>query len=155
MNIKKHIAILISFLVLSITGVQAADVTQGKNANGVILNGYDAVAYFTQSKPVEGSANYTAVHNNAIYQFSSAKNRDAFNENPSKYEPQFGGFCAYGTALGKKFEVNGKAFEVVGGKLYVNKDENVYDTWVKEKSSNIEKAHQQWPEIKHIAASKL
>ena len=67
------------------------------------------------------------MHNNAIYQFSSAKNRDAFNENPSKYEPQFGGFCAYGTALGKKFEVNGKAFEVVGGKLYVNKDENVYD----------------------------
>ena len=48
------------------------------DSNDVILAGYDAVAYFTEGKPVEGSSKYTAVYNGAIYQFSSRGNRDAF-----------------------------------------------------------------------------
>ncbi len=53
--------------------------------NGVILAGHDAVAYFTQGKPVLGKANFTAVHNDAIYRFSSEENRDMFVSNPDKY----------------------------------------------------------------------
>ena len=91
------------------------------------------VAYFTENAAVEGSAKYTAVHNDAIYYFSSKKNRKLFNKNPEKYVPQYGGFCAYGAALGKKLDVDGKAFEVVDGKLYVNKNLDVYETWVEDK----------------------
>jgi hypothetical protein len=125
------------------------------DANGVILAGHDAVAYFTQNAAVEGKAKFTAVHNDAIYRFSSAANRDTFSANPGKYAPQYGGFCAYGAALGKKFDIDGKAFEVVDGKLYVNKNLDVYETWVEDKAENIVEANTQWTTIENIAAKDL
>jgi YHS domain-containing protein len=125
------------------------------DANGVILAGHDAVAYFTQNAAVEGKSKFTAVHNDAIYRFSNAANRDTFSANPDKYAPQYGGFCAYGTALGKKFDIDGKAFEVVDGKLYVNKNLNVYETWVEDKAENIVEANKQWTTIENLAAEDL
>ena len=68
----------------------------------VILKGYDAVAYFTTGTPTAGSARFSAVHGGATYQFASAANLQAFQANPAKYVPQYGGFCAMGAALGKK-----------------------------------------------------
>jgi YHS domain-containing protein len=123
--------------------------------NGVILAGHDAVAYFTQNAAVEGKAKSTAVHNGAIYRFSSSANRDTFGANPDKYAPQYGGFCAYGAALGKKFDIDGKAFEVVDGKLYVNKNLDVYETWVEDKAENIDQADKQWTTIENVAANDL
>lgn len=155
MNIKKSIMWSIALASLSFGSLQAADVSVSVDKNAVILNGYDAVAYFTKSSAVKGSQNYTAVHNNSIYQFSSAKNRDTFNKNPEKYAPQYGGFCAYGAALGKKFEVDGKAFEVVDNKLYVNKNAEVYEIWDKEEAKNIKTADKKWVDIKDKAASSL
>ena len=155
MNIKKNIVSFIALTVMSVGAIQAADVSVSTDENTVILNGYDTVAYFTQSEAVEGSKKYTAVHDSAIYHFSSAENRDIFNANPDKYEPQFGGFCAYGAALGKKFDVDGEAFEVVDGKLYVNKSLTVYETWAEEKDKNIETAHTKWSDIENVAASEL
>lgn len=125
------------------------------DANGVILAGHDAVAYFTKNAAVEGSAKYTAVHNDAIYRFSSASNRDTFNANPTKFAPQYGGFCAYGAALGKKFDIDGKAFEVVDGKLYVNKNPDVYEVWVEDKAENITTGDKQWLTIENVAAADL
>ena len=123
--------------------------------NGVILAGHDAVAYFTQNTPVLGSSEYTAVHNDAIYRFSSAKNRDLFNQAPEKYAPAYGGYCSTGTSFGKKFEVDGKAFKIVDGQLYVNKDITVHQYWLKDETGNIVKADGNWPDIKDIAASEL
>jgi YHS domain-containing protein len=125
------------------------------DVNGVILSGHDAVAYFTENAAVEGNVKFTAVHNDAIYRFSSAANRDKFTANPSKYAPKFGGFCAYGAALGKKFEIDGKAFEVVDGKLYVNKNLDVYEVWVEDKADNIVEADKQWTSIENVAAADL
>lgn len=155
MNIKKSLATLFILTGLFSAAVNANDVSVGVDKNAVILNGYDAVAYFTQNKAVEGKTKFTATHNNAIYQFSSASNRDLFNADPSHYEPQFGGFCAYGAALGKKFDVNGKAFEIVDNKLYVNKNEDVYEVWVEDKAENIIEANKQWNGIQGISASQL
>ncbi len=125
------------------------------NKNDVILNGYDAVAYFTMDKAVKGSSKYTADHGDATYQFSSAKHRDMFVANPEMYAPMYGGYCAYGTALGKKFAVNGEAFEVVDDKLYVNKDLSVYKKWKKDKPGYIAKAEKNWPKIVDTPAKEL
>lgn len=125
-----------------------AGITTSTDENDVILNGYDAVAYFTEDKPVKGNAKYTAVHNGAIYRFASEENRDLFRKNPKKYAPVYGGYCAYGAAVGKKFAVDGKAFEVLNGTLYVNKNKDVYETWAKDKPGNIEKADANWPGIR-------
>ena len=143
-------AVIVSFSSLSIAGPDTNTAEKG-----VILAGHDAVAYFTEGKAVKGSPTFTAKLNDAIYQFSSAKNRDLFVANPSKYEPAYGGFCAYGAKLGKKFSVDGKAFEVVNGKLYVNKNLDVYKAWKKDVPTYIKEANAQWPKIKSIPASQL
>jgi len=148
----RNIAAIAGLLVAS---TSFAGVDTETDANGVILAGHDAVAYFTQHAPVEGLASISAVHNGAIYRFSSEKNRDMFVANPERYAPQYGGFCAYGTALGKKFEVDGKAFEVVNGKLYVNKNKEVYRIWMEDKTPNISKASNIWPGIENVAANEL
>ena len=155
MKIQNTLARYLGLTMLLVSGLSFAGADTETDKNGVILAGYDAVSYFTENAAVEGSAEYTAVHNDAIYRFSSAKNRDLFSVNPSKYEPQYGGFCAYGAALGRKFEVNGKAFEIVDGKLYVNKNEDVYETWVEDKVENILDADKEWLVIENVDASKL
>jgi len=150
-------AIALIALTVSVASAKPADsaVHVEIDKHGVILAGYDAVAYFTQNAAVKGSKEITAQHDGATYQFSSIENRDLFLANPAKYEPQYGGFCAYGAALGKKFDVNGKAFEIVDGKLYVNKNEDVYEVWVEDKAENIDSADQQWTNIRNVAAKDL
>ena len=132
-----------------------ANVTTSTDSNDVILAGHDAVAYFTEGKPVVGSAEFTAQHDGAVYRFASAANRDRFQADPDKYAPAYGGYCALGTSFGKKFEVDGKAFEIVEGRLYVNKNLSVYKTWKKDIPNNIVKAEGHWPTIKDIAANQL
>lgn len=132
-----------------------AGVDTHTDENGVILAGHDAVAYFTQNKAVEGSADFTAVYNDAIYRFSSAENRDLFKQNPEKYAPAYGGFCAFGATFGKKFEVDGKAFEIVDGTLYVNKNLEVYEHWRKDVPKHIDEANTEWPKIVNTAAEDL
>lgn len=146
---------IIAATVLSFTAQATAGVETSTNSDNVILAGHDAVAYFTENRAVLGSAEFTATHKDAVYRFSSAQNRDLFTANPNKYEPAYGGYCAYGASLGKKFSVNGKAFKVVNGKLYVNKNLSVYKTWVKDIPGNIKKADGHWKNIKSIPANQL
>ena len=140
---------------LSISSLSFAGIDTETDKNGVILAGHDAVAYFTQNKPVLGNTKYTAVYNDAIYRFSSAANRDTFNSNPEKYAPMYGGFCAFGTTFGKKFEIDGKAFEVVDGRLYVNKNKDVYKAWKEDVPKHLQEANAQWPTIKNVSADNL
>ena len=151
---KLFIAQLVAFLVLFSINTFAGTETE-TDANDVILAGHDAVAYFTENRAVEGSAAFTATHDGAIYRFSSAKNRDLFRASPARYAPAYGGYCALGTSFGKKFEIDGKAFEVVDGQLYVNKNLKVYASWKKDIPGNIVKADEQWPTIRDVPANKL
>lgn len=151
----KSITNLLAIFVIAFSANASAGNDTDTDDNGVILAGHDAVAYFTQNKAIEGSAKYTAIYNDAIYRFSSAKNRDLFNSNPEKYAPQYGGFCAYGMTFGKKFEIDGKAFEIVNGKLFVNKNLSVYESWRKDIPTHITQANEQWPSVEHITADKL
>jgi YHS domain-containing protein len=140
---------------IAFSSLTFAGVDTNTDQNGVTLAGHDAVAYFTVGEPVLGSAEFTAVHNDAIYRFSSAENRDMFNANPEKYAPQYGGFCAFGATFGKKFEVDGKAFEVVDGKLYVNKNAQVYKAWAEDVPKHLAEANAEWPTIEFVDASEL
>jgi len=132
----------------------AADETQ-QDANGVILSGHDAVSYFTMDKAVKGYAGISAVHDGAIYHFSSEANRDAFKANPSKYAPQYGGFCAYGAAIGAKFPVDPTVFAVIDDKLYVNNSANVSKLWTAKQSKAIALADKKWSSIREVSAGEL
>jgi YHS domain-containing protein len=146
---------LFAVAAMSVSSFTFAGFDTETDNNSVILAGHDAVAYFTQNKAVVGSAQYTTIYNNAIYRFSSAQNRDTFAAAPSKYAPAYGGFCAYGTTFGKKFEIDGKAFEVVDGVLYVNKNLSVKEVWSKSIPKHISQANDEWPVIEFKDGSTL
>jgi YHS domain-containing protein len=62
--------------------------------SGLALEGYDPVAYFTSGEAREGNKDISLVHQGIVYRFGSIQNRDLFEANPEKYEPQYGGWCA-------------------------------------------------------------
>ena len=146
---------LFAVLLLSTSTLAHAGYDTETDSNGVILAGHDVVGYFNEGKPILGNAKYTAVYNDAIYRFKSAENRDLFSKNPSKFAPQYGGFCAFGMTFGKKFEIDGKAFEIVDGKLFVNKNLDVYKTWAKKIPQHISEANSEWPGVEQTNPAEL
>lgn len=155
MRLSNVITTLTAAFILSFTTLIYAGPNTETDENDVILAGHDAVAYFTEGKPVEGATDITANYNGAIYRFSSIENRNKFRAEPARYAPQYGGFCAYGMTFGKKFEIDGKAFEIVDGKLFVNKNQQVYKAWSKDVPKHIIEADAQWPTVENTPASKL
>ncbi|PMO13302.1 YHS domain-containing (seleno)protein, partial [Vibrio sp. 10N.222.55.C12] len=92
--------------------LMAADLDMSVDSNNLAIKGYDPVAYFANEGPVKGTSEFTATYKNAIYNFASSENRDEFRANPEAYAPQYGGYCAFGVAMGKKFETDPLAWKV-------------------------------------------
>lgn len=115
--------------------------------DGVAIQGYDPVAYVTQSAAVEGDAGITADYNGATYQFASAANRDAFAADPARYAPQYGGFCAFAVSKGYTAPIDPQAFTVVDNKLYLNYSPSVRSLWSKDIPGNIVKGDSNWPKL--------
>jgi YHS domain-containing protein len=115
--------------------------------DGAAIRGYDPVAYFSEGKPVQGIAAYTADYKGSKFQFVSQANRNAFVANPERYAPQYGGFCAYGTAGGYKAAIDPKAFTIVDGKLYLNYNADIQKKWSGDVRGYISKADKNWPEV--------
>ena len=84
--------------------------------DGVALDGHDAVAFFTQNKPVKGKAEIQSIYRGARYYFATVDNKKLFDAEPAKYEPQFGGYCAYGVSKGGLYPVELDAFQIVNGR---------------------------------------
>lgn len=123
--------------------------------DGYAVHGYDVVAYFTEGKPVPGDDRYTADHDGAIYRFASAAHRDAFAANPARYAPQYGGYCAFGTAMGRKFDGDPQAWAIVDDKLYLNLNTDVQSRWKKNIPGFIKGAENNWPLIRSLADTSL
>ena len=114
---------------------------------GVAIKGYDPVAYFTDGKATPGSSEHTTEYKGSTFQFASKENRDAFASDPTKYAPQYGGFCAFGTAGGYKAKIDPAAFTVVNGKLYLNYDERIQKQWRADIPKFVAKADENWPKV--------
>ncbi|WP_397541700.1 YHS domain-containing (seleno)protein [Roseovarius salis] len=125
------------------------------DADGVMLHGYDPVAYFTQDTAIEGDRTITTVHDGATYRFNSAEHREMFESNPSQYVPAYGGHCAMGTAMGLKLDVNPELFRVVDGTLYLNIHEDAQGRWLSDVSGHIDMADSKWKKIRDVPAAQL
>ncbi len=123
--------------------------------DGLAIRGYDPVAYFTLGKPTPGDAQFTSAFEGATYRFSTAANRDAFAKEPAKYAPAFGGFCALGTSLEKKFDGDPNLWKIVDGKLYLNVAAAAVTKWTQDIPGNISKANGNWSKIKAKAPKEL
>ena len=108
------------------------------------IDGYDPVAYFTESKPVKGSRDFTTDWNGATYRFASAANRDLFIADPAKYAPQYGGYCAYGVAQDTLAPIEPDAWSIVDGKLYLNYDKDIQKKWTADIPGYLQKAEKNW-----------
>jgi YHS domain-containing protein len=115
--------------------------------DGVALRGYDPVAYFTESKPVQGSPAYQVAHRGSTFNFASQANRDLFKADPARYAPQYDGFCAYGTAVGYKAAIDPEAYSIVDGKLYLNYNADIQKKWRADLPGYIAKADKNWPTV--------
>jgi YHS domain-containing protein len=117
------------------------------NADGVILDGYDAVAFYTDNKPVKGDATFQHKYENAIYYFASPEHLGLFQGNPEKYRPQFGGWCAYAVSLGRIAPIDVNNFSVVDGRLFIQHNQRAVNGWNKDVPGNIAKADKYWPAV--------
>lgn len=115
--------------------------------DGPAVAGHDVVAYFTAGRATPGRADLTAEHEGATYRFSSEANRDAFIAAPSRYLPQYGGYCAFGLARGYKAVIDPKAFTIVDGRLYLNYSPAIQAKWRAQQSADINLANTNWPKV--------
>ncbi len=143
MKLKTSLMALVAIFGLAGTAM-AADYTNSTPA----VQGYDLVSYQTGKRPIRGNGHFVAVYDGATYQFSSADNQKAFQKDPEKYLPAYGGYCAFGTSVGKKFVGDPEVWRVVDGKLYLNLDTSIQSEWLKDVPGRIKTANTQWHQIK-------
>jgi YHS domain-containing protein len=118
-----------------------------KNKMGVAINGYDPVAYFTDSKSEMGKKEFSYKWNDAEWYFANKNHMELFKENPDKYAPQYGGFCAFGLSKDKLSSSDPNAWQVVDGKLYLCTNDKVHEMWQKDIKGNVKKADKNWSKM--------
>ena len=96
---------------------------------------------------VRGKPEFTSQHGGATYRFRSEKNKAAFDADPVRYVPQFGGYCAYGVSKGKLVAVDPEAFQIVEGRLLLQYSKGVRDDFNQDPAGNLRKADAQWPQL--------
>lgn len=119
------------------------------------LHGADPVDLLDHGKNHAGKAAFAAEHHGVAYYFASEKNQKAFQANPARYAPQYGGFCAFGVSVAKKFDGDPRFAAVLNDKLYVFLNEDVYKAYLKDQAGTISKADGNWGKIEHTGATKL
>ncbi|MHC5066399.1 MAG: YHS domain-containing (seleno)protein [Planctomycetota bacterium] len=120
-------------------------------SSGLALEGYCPVAYFAVNKPVLGKPEFASTHNEVTYYFVNADAKKAFDKEPEKYLPAYGGWCAFGMAVEDKFPVDPRLFKIVDGRLFLflkNKNVDALEIWNKgEETELIEKADAHWAKV--------
>ena len=140
--------------------VIAADeynVTTGYTLGGAGLgvHGVDPVALSTLNAVTLGDAKHAVVHDGVAYYFASEITAERFKSDPARFLPQYGGFCAYAVALGKKLDGDPRYADIVDGKLYLFVNAAVFERYLADKENTLRKAEEQWPKIKHTAVEEL
>ena len=125
------------------------------SSTGLALQGYDPVAYFTVGEPTKGNWMITATHEDATYRFASEEHKAAFVADPEAFLPEYGGYCAFGAAMGFKFDGDPNYWRIVDGELFLNISQDVQERWVTDIPGFIQKADANWIEIEGKEPSSL
>ncbi len=145
-------ALLAMFAALALSAPAHADTTR---ESVIGAGGYDLTSYFTQEKPQRGNGHHVAVVDGVTYVFASEQNQKLFQADPAKYLPQFGGYCAYGASVSKKFVADPDVYDIVDGKLYFNLDTKIRSIWSQDIPGRIKAGDSNWKLIANKKASEL
>jgi YHS domain-containing protein len=148
----KHLFWLFA-LVIVLLPIQALAGTTAYSTVGA--GGYDLVSYHTGQKPLRGNGNHVSVQDGVTYLFISKQNKARFESGPDRYLPAYGGYCAYGVALGKKFVGDPDVWALIDSRLYLNLDNRIQGLWNKDIPGYIKKAGVKWPRIEDKMPSAL
>jgi len=146
---KRSATLLLFCASLLCASAQSAQVRQQQFnlKKGLAIEGYDPVAYF-QGKAQEGDEKFSFQHRGVTYHFVSQANLNIFKADPEKYEPVYGGWCAYAMgASGEKVKVDPETFKIVNGKLhlfYNSWGNNTLHSWNKDEKNLKAKAESNW-----------
>lgn len=114
------------------------------------VQGFDVVAYF-EGKALRGKAEFAFEYQGAVYHFATAQHMAQFKANPAKFEPQYGGWCAYAMGNdGSKVEIDPETFKILDGKLYLFYNfyfTNTLDKWNKDEPNLLKNASVNWLKI--------
>ena len=136
-----------AFLALALVSTASSKTLLNVDRSGVGIKGYDPVAYFTENKAVKGDAQFQSQTGGVTYYFAFAENKSAFDANPAKYEPQFGGFCAWAVSQGYTAPIDPNAFQIVHGRLLLQYSLKVRQDFGADTEGNLKKADANWPSI--------
>ncbi len=136
---------LLLLLLISIPAFGQNKTLVNLDKQGIAIQGYDPVAFFTQNRPVKGRPEFESKYNGARYLFASAEDKSTFDANPAKYEPQFGGFCAYAASQNHTAPVKIEAFQIVNGRLLMQYNLDIRNKFNKDTQGNLQKADKNWP----------
>jgi YHS domain-containing protein len=151
-SIKSYLLVVLAgLLTFASLSAQAGDVANSVSAVG----GYDVVSYHTAKKPLRGNGHYLAVHDGVTYLFANSENQATFEASPEKYVPAYGGYCAFGVSVGKKFVGDPEVWRLIDDKLYLNLDVAIQSQWLKDVPGRIKMAEAKWPKIKIVSPSEL
>jgi hypothetical protein len=113
----------------------------------VAIHGYDPVAYLVDGGPRKGRPDLAVEHAGARWLFASEENRRRFEADPARYIPAYGGYCAYGVAHGYLVKIDPEAWSVVDGRVYLNYDKPVRESWLKDVPGFVAAANTNWPKL--------
>jgi YHS domain-containing protein len=108
------------------------------------IKGYDAVAYFKDSRVIKGSESFPASWHGKTWYFSTRENRDLFAAGPEKYAPQYDGYCAWAMSENRIAITDPEVWKIFDGKLYLNCSQAAYEKWSKDIQGNIKRADVNW-----------
>lgn len=133
------------------TSLQAQNTTFNLDNHGYMADGFDVVSYFS-GNPEKGKKSIETTYQSVKYLFKNEENKNKFIENPEKYIPAYGGYCAYAMAkTGELVDINPKAFEIRNGKLYLfykTLFEDTYQSWLSENpNALIQRANKNWERV--------
>ena len=146
---KKNLFTLITAFALA--GSAFAGSTTGgkslvnKSRDGLALQSYDPVAYFTDNKPVKGSPKFKSSYDGADYHFASADHKKLFDANPEKYAPAYGGYCGYAASINRLSPISPDWFQIEDGKLILQHNKKAFDKFNADLKGNVMKADGNWP----------
>jgi YHS domain-containing protein len=135
-----------AFMLAAPAQAEQAPVYTGFLSN-VAVGGYDPVAYFTDSRPVRGTAQLRTMYQGYEYRFASAEHLAAFRANPTRYLPQYGGYCAWAVAQGYTASGNPNNWRIVDGRLYLNYNDEIQQRWEHDIPGFITQANANWPSV--------
>jgi hypothetical protein len=141
----KNLLFTLVFTALAFTAGAQSRTLLNLDKQGVAIQGHDPVAYFTENRAVKGRPGIYATYRGALYNFASQENKERFQKEPAKYEPAFGGYCAYGVSKGVIVKIDPEAFEIINGRLLLQYDKGARRDFDKDPQGNLRKADTNWP----------